>query len=93
MAIFLFLFIVLHVLLSTNSDVAFALIKSYPAHCFRLECSDIVCQLISDFKMHTLIGQLTFVDSMAEMFAPLLAGTPLWAPPPGLIKAKGIAGK
>jgi hypothetical protein len=43
--------------------------------------------------MHFLFGQLTFVDSMAEMFAPLLAGTPLWAPPPGLIKEKGIAGK
>ena len=37
-------------------------------------------------------SQLTFVDSMAEIFAPLLAGVPLWAPPPNVIKERGVAG-
>ena len=29
---------------------------------------------------------------MAEIFAPLLAGVPLWAPPPNVIKERGVAG-
>ena len=36
--------------------------------------------------------QLTFVDSMAEMFGPILAGVPLWAPPPLFIRENGVVG-
>jgi hypothetical protein len=35
---------------------------------------------------------LTFVDSIAEIFGALLAGVPLWAPPPLAVKQQGIAG-
>jgi hypothetical protein len=30
---------------------------------------------------------------MAEMFSPLLAGIPIWAPPPLFVKQQGIAGE
>ena len=34
---------------------------------------------------------LTFVDAVAEIFAPLLAGVPLWAPPAGTVRSGGLA--
>ena len=48
------------------------------------------CFLFFHFRLSPL--QLTFVDSMAEMFGPLLAGIPLWAPPPLFIQQRGVAG-